>query len=101
MGNLSKVGRIFYGISIAVMGLLTIYYRDFPYMLIPSQHLWIYGLVMLAYISGALPTLVGACIVFGKKARLISLLLGSVLLLIFVFTFFQIILKVGNTTAAN
>jgi uncharacterized membrane protein len=87
MGNLSKVGRIFYGISIAVMGLLTIYYRDFPYMLIPSQHLWLHGFAIFAYISGASLTLIGACIVFEKKTRLISLLLGSVLLLIFCFYF--------------
>jgi len=34
MGNLSNPGRIFFGIAIAGMGLLTIYYGDFPYMLI-------------------------------------------------------------------
>ena len=83
MRNLSDVGRIFYGISIAVMGLLTIYYRDFPYMLIPSKHLWIPGLVILAYISGALLFLVGAGIVFEKRTRPFSLVLGTVLLLIF------------------
>jgi len=87
MGNLSNVGRIFYGIAIAGIGFLTIYYNDFPYMLIPPKHLWIPGLVMLAYISGALLILAGACIVFEKKTRSISLLLGTVLLLIFCFCF--------------
>ncbi len=38
MGNLSAVGRIFYGIGIVGMGFLTIYYADFPYMLIPPKH---------------------------------------------------------------
>ena len=87
MGNLSNIGRIFFGIAIAGMGLLTIYYHDFPYMLIPPKHHWITGLVMLAYISGALLVLAGAFIVFEKKTRSISLLLGTVLLLIFCFYF--------------
>ena len=69
MRNLSNVGRIFYGIAIAGMGFLTIYYADFPYMLIPPKHSWIPGLVMLAYISGAMLILAGACIVFEKKTQ--------------------------------
>jgi uncharacterized membrane protein len=87
MGNLSNVGRIFYGTAIAVLGFLTIYYNDFPYMLIPPKHGWIPGLVMIAYISGAMLILAGTCIVFKKKTRPISLLLGTVLLLIFCFYF--------------
>ncbi|HEV8514674.1 MAG TPA: hypothetical protein VGQ59_15430 [Cyclobacteriaceae bacterium] len=82
---LSKIGRIFYGVSIAVMGFLTIYYRDFPYMLIPPKHSWIPSIVVI--ISGALLVLSGACIVFEKKIKPTSLLLGSVLLLIFCFYF--------------
>jgi uncharacterized membrane protein len=87
MENLSNIGRIFFGIAIAIMGFLTIYYRDFPYMLIPPNHSWIPGLALLAYISGALLILAGVCIVFEKKIRPASLLLGGVLLLIFCFYF--------------
>ena len=87
MGWLAKVGRIFFGIAIAGIGFQTIYYKDFPYMLIPSKHSWIPGLVMVSYISGALLILAGAFIVFEKKIRLASLLLGTVLLLIFCFYF--------------
>lgn len=83
----TKTGRIFYGIAIAVIGIVTVYYHDFPYMLIPPKHNWIPGLAMLAYIFGGLLILAGACIVFEKKVRLISLLLGTVLLLIFCFYF--------------
>ena len=86
MDKLSNIGRIFYGVSIAVMGFLTICYHDFPYMLLPP-HKGLPGLVLLAYISGALLVLAGASIVFGKKARSVSLLLGVVLLLIFCFYF--------------
>jgi hypothetical protein len=87
MSHLTKIGRIFYGTSIGVLGFLTIYYNDFPYMLIPPEHIWMKGLVIFAYISGALLFLAGACIVFEKKARPISLLLGAVLLLVFCFYF--------------
>ncbi len=87
MGKLSSVGRIFFGIAMMGMGFQSIYYHDFPYMLIPPKHSWIPGLAILAYISGALLILVGACIAFGKKVRPISLVLGIVLLLIFCFYF--------------
>ena len=87
MGNLSNIGRIFYGIAIAAMGVQTIYYSDFPYMLIPPGHSWISGHVVFVYVSGVLLILAGACIVFEKKALPISLLLGTVLLLIFCFYF--------------
>src|SRR5450432_2365546 len=85
MGNLSNIGRIFYGTAIAGTGFPTIYYKVFPYMLLPPQHFLISGPVILTYISGALLILVGACIVFEKKIRPVSLLFGSVLLLIFCF----------------
>jgi len=87
MEKLSNIGRIFYGIAIAGMGFLTMYYRDFPYMLIPAKHSWIPGLVILAYIFGALLMLAGVCIILGKKTRPVALLLGTMLLLIFCFYF--------------
>ncbi len=86
---LSKAGRIFYGIAIMGMGKFEmIYYRDFPYMLIPPrEHSWIPGLVPLAYIFGAMLMLAGISIVSEIKIRPISILLGNVLLLIFCFYF--------------
>ena len=87
MKSLTNIGRISFGITIAGMGLLTIYYRDFPYMLIPPKHSWIPGLVMLSSVAGALLMLAGVCIVFEKKTRSASLLLGGALLLIFCFGF--------------
>jgi len=87
MGNLSNIGRIFYGIAIAVLGFLTLYYHDFPYMLIPPHDSWINGLVIVACITGALLILAGAAIIFRKKAMPVSLLLGTVLLAVFCFYF--------------
>jgi hypothetical protein len=87
MGKLSSIGRIFYGIAMAAMGFLTIYFRDLPYMLIPPEHSWISDHVIGVYISGTLLGLAGLCIVFGKRLMLIPLLLGTMLLLIFCFYF--------------
>ena len=87
MKNLANIGRIFYGLAIAEMGVQTICYNDFPYMLIPPKHFWVKDLVIFAYVSGALLILAGACIVLEKKTMAISLLLGSALLLIFCFYF--------------
>jgi uncharacterized membrane protein len=82
MGKRSNIGRIFYGAAIAGIGLTTIYYKDFPYMLFLTQPLQIPGLV---YIIGFLFILVGASIVFDKKIRPVSFLFGSILFLIFCF----------------
>ena len=85
MRNLSKIGRIFYGLAIAVMGFDMIYYKDFPYMLLPQNYTLIPGITIIIFIFGILFILAGACIVLEKKAKQASLLLGSVLLLIFCF----------------
>jgi|SRR5450432_1438276 uncharacterized membrane protein YphA (DoxX/SURF4 family) len=87
MGNLSNIGRIFFGIAIAGTGFPTIYYKVFPYMLLPPQNFLLSGPIMLTYIFGTLFILVGVCIVFEKKTRPVSFLFGCVLLLIFCFFF--------------
>jgi uncharacterized membrane protein len=87
MGNLSNIGRIFYGVAIAVLGFLTVYYHDFPYMLIPPKHSGFPGITVLAYIFGVMLFLAGVCIVLKKEVKSVSLLLGGVLLAIFCFYF--------------
>jgi len=93
MGKLSKIGRIFYSIAIAGMGLLTICYHDFPYMLLPAGHP---RTQVLIYVSGVLFILTGACLIFEKKARQVALLLASVLLLIFCFYYIPYELLVSH-----
>jgi uncharacterized membrane protein YphA (DoxX/SURF4 family) len=87
MKNLSNIGRIFYGVAIAGIGLPTIFYRDFPYMLFPTQDFLASGHVILTYILGTLLILVGVCIVLEKKIRPVSFLFGCALLLIFCFLY--------------
>ena len=83
----ARIGRIFYGVAIAATGLLTIYYRDFPYYLIPPNHAWMNDHVPLIDISGAFLLLAGLSIAFNRKVFPVSLMLGTVLLLIFCFYF--------------
>ena len=85
MENLFKIGRIFFAIAIAEIGLQAIYEHDFPYILSLPEHFWIPGHVVLALLFGALFTFTGACLIFEKKARPVSLLFGGVLLLLFCF----------------
>lgn len=82
MQNLSNIGRIFYGIAIVVIGLGTVYYKDFHPYVLPANHSWLPGLAVLARISGTMLILAGACIVFKIKAGPVSLVLGAVLLLL-------------------
>ncbi|WP_426668945.1 hypothetical protein ACPPVU_22305 [Mucilaginibacter sp. McL0603] len=85
MENLFKTGRIFYGVAIAEIGIQTIYYHNFPYIVPLPKNLWIPGLITLAIIVGAIFILAGTCIVFEKKTRQVSLLFGAILLLAFCF----------------
>jgi hypothetical protein len=87
MGYLFSIGRVFYGISIAVLGLLTVFYADFPYMLVPPTHFWRPGLVGLTFISGVMLAFSGFSVAFAKKPGRISVILGALLLLVFVFYF--------------
>jgi uncharacterized membrane protein len=85
MVNLSKPGRIFYGIAITEIGLQAIYFRDFPYILSLPGHFTSTGHSVSAVVFGMMFFVAGACIIFNKKTTPVSLLFGSVLLLIFCF----------------
>ena len=82
-----RIGRIFYGTAIAATGLCTVCYHDFPYYLIPPDHTWISGHPIVVYLSAAFLLLAGLSIAAGKKVLPVSLLLGTVLLLVFCFYF--------------
>jgi uncharacterized membrane protein len=87
MGNLFKMGRIFYGLAVAETGLQIIYYHDFPYWFAPPKHSWIPGIAVIAVVLGIFLVATGACIILEKKTRPASLLLGGVMLSIFCFCF--------------
>jgi len=92
MGNISRVGRILYGIAIAEMGLQAVYYHGFPYILSLPKNWGVTVIAILAILFGMMFVLAGACIVSGKRARQISLLFGGILLLIFCFYYIPYVL---------
>jgi uncharacterized membrane protein len=85
MRKLSDLGRVFFGISIAVMGIQTAIDHAFPYMLIPPKLSWRPDAAIIAYFFGTLLAMAGLCIVFKIRTRTVSLLLGGLLSLVFVF----------------
>ena len=85
MDKLIKTGRIFFGTAMAGIGFQQFFYADFHPMILPPLHTWIPGLKFWAYISGAALMAAGAAIIFVKGARLISLVLGAILLGLFCF----------------
>lgn len=85
MVSLTKIGRIFYGIAIAEIGLQSIYSRDLPYILPLPGHFPVSARVALACIFGVTFAFAGASILFERKTRQVSLLFGVLLLLIFCF----------------
>jgi uncharacterized membrane protein YphA (DoxX/SURF4 family) len=87
MRNLSNIGRIFFGISLAGTGIATIYFNAYPYYLLPPLHFLTPGSAILHYITGTILILVGACIVFEKKIWPVSFVFGCVLLLVFCFLY--------------
>jgi uncharacterized membrane protein YphA (DoxX/SURF4 family) len=85
MEKLIKTGRIFYGIAMAGVGFQQLFYADFHPMIFPPSHAWLPGLAFWAYLTGAALLAAGAAIVFEKKARTVSLVLGAILLALFCF----------------
>ena len=83
--KLSNIGRIFYAVAIAEIGLQAIYFHDFPYILSLPEHFWMPAHIGLAVVFGILFTLAGVCLIFEKKTRQVSLLFGGLLLAIFCF----------------
>jgi len=85
MGNPFNIGRIFYGLAMAGLGVLAMYYRTLPYIISPPAHVPASLLVAIADLFGALLILTGIGIALNKQTRLMSLLLGWALLAIGVF----------------
>jgi uncharacterized membrane protein len=82
MEQLTKAGRICFGIAIAGIGFQHIFYADFHPIILPPLHAWIPDVAFWAYLAGAALITAGIAIIFEKKARAVSLALGFVLLVI-------------------
>jgi uncharacterized membrane protein YphA (DoxX/SURF4 family) len=85
MEILIKVARISYGILVAALGVQQIFYTDFrPVILPPWPALWPWHTFFI-YLLSAVFIIAGTAIVFNKKTNIVSLILGVIFLLLFLF----------------
>lgn len=82
MKYLIKVSRAFYGVAIVVYGFQQLYYGDFRNVQLPPWQYYIPALKILAYAAGVGLIIVGLAIIFEKKAKQASLILGGIFLLL-------------------
>lgn len=81
--RLVKISRCFYGTGISVYGIQQVVYGDFrPAILPPSWPAWMHAYGICAYIIGVALIAAGTFILLDKKTGIISLLLGTLLLIL-------------------
>ena len=83
MQQLKTIGKIFYGLGIAGIGVLQFIYPGFRPVLLPISPESTQHLNFLVYLSGAVLVFAGLFIAFRQKVKNISLFLGLLLLLFF------------------
>lgn len=84
MEILIKTARISYGIMIAALGTQQIIYKAFRPVILPPWHLSFPGFTLFVYLLSAIFIAGGLAIVFNKKTKPISLILGAIFLLLFI-----------------
>jgi uncharacterized membrane protein YphA (DoxX/SURF4 family) len=82
---MKKIGTINYSLGMGCIGLLHFFYPGFRPVFIPGWPSWLPGLQPLAYVAGLALIVACAFIIAGFKEWTTSLILGSVLLVLFVF----------------
>ena len=85
MEILIKPARISYGIMIAGLGVQQIFYQNFRPVILPPWQLSFPGFAFCVYLVSAVFIAGGIAIALDRKAKEISLILGAVFLLLFVF----------------
>ncbi|GAB3517007.1 DoxX family protein [Emticicia fontis] len=79
----TRIGNWFYGIALVVYGLQQLWYANFRTVQLPAWQTYLPLLPVWAYLTGIGLILAGLAIMFDKKARETSLLLGSIFLFLF------------------
>ena len=83
MDNLTRVGRIFFGICLAGIGIQQFQYGEFRPVIVPDWPAWLHNSSVAAYIFGAALVIAGAIIAFASKARNTAIVTGLVLFVFF------------------
>jgi uncharacterized membrane protein len=87
MEKLVKTGRVLYAVSLAAVGIHQFFYSDFSLMLFPHWPVSVPGLPVIAWIVSAALIAAGLAITLEKNARAVSLILGTGLLAVFLFSY--------------
>ncbi|HQQ96642.1 MAG TPA: hypothetical protein PLX35_05235 [Cyclobacteriaceae bacterium] len=76
------VGKWFYVCAMVTLGLLTVFYGVYPYMLFPATGLWLPEFRVGVYAVGTLFIVSGVGILFGRRSYISAAVLGTFLLFI-------------------
>jgi hypothetical protein len=85
MERLIKASRISYGIMIAALAVQQIIYTAFRPVILPPWNLSFPGSAVLVYVLSLFFITAAAAIIFNKRAKEVSLILGGAFLLLFIF----------------
>ncbi len=79
---LLPVGRTFYAVGLASIGLMHFYFRDFPWVIIPNFPAWLPLRLLCVFVVGAALTAAGIAILFNLKGRTVAAWTGVALLVL-------------------
>jgi uncharacterized membrane protein len=79
---LLPVGRAFYAVGLASIGLMHFYFRDFPWVIIPNFPAWLPLRLACVYVVGTALTASGIAILFNLKGRKVAAWTGVALLVL-------------------
>jgi len=85
MERLIKASRISYGIMIAALAVQQIIYTSFRPVILPPWNLSFAGSAIFVYLLSILFIAGAIAIIFNKRAKEVSLILGGIFLLLFIF----------------
>ena len=81
---LAVVGRIFYAVGLASIGLMHFFYMNFPWVVIPDFPVWLPLRLLWVFVIGAAFFAAGVCILFNLKGRKVAAWTGVGLLVLVV-----------------
>ncbi|HEY6375919.1 MAG TPA: hypothetical protein VIX90_10400 [Edaphobacter sp.] len=79
---LLQVGRTFYAVGLASIGLMHFFFRDFPWVIIPKFPAWLPLRLLCVYVVGTALTASGVAILFNLKGRKVAAWTGVTLLVL-------------------
>jgi hypothetical protein len=85
MNILVKAGRIAFGICLVGLGIQGMFYTDFDPVFLPDSSKWLPFHTVLEYVWCLILILSGISIILEKKSREVSLILGGIFLVLFLF----------------